>query len=86
MSDKGKGPSWMDDKNDEEHSQMFQDEEGGKEGGNSYGATDDGETKSVVSHITNEEATALTTGGTLEGPQKNWILLVFHVSSLLMGP
>ncbi|CAJ1941994.1 unnamed protein product [Cylindrotheca closterium] len=88
MSDE-RTPSWMDDKNDESHSLMFDDEESGKESSPSkdsaYGATtqdnntDDGEGKSVISHITTEDtATARTAGGTLEGPRKNIVLYVFH--------
>mmetsp|Transcript_34544 Transcript_34544/g.83755 ORF Transcript_34544/g.83755 Transcript_34544/m.83755 type:complete len:250 (-) Transcript_34544:3159-3908(-) len=83
--DEEDAPSWMDNKNDENHSLMFssnQDEESGKDSvNNSYGATqdaDDGEAQSVISHITGDEGTIRTAGGTLEGPQKNIILYAFH--------
>jgi len=83
--DEEAAPSWMDDKNDENHSLMFSSNQDSESVGNkdisSYGATqdvEDGEGKSVISTITADDNTLVTAGGTLEGPQKNIILIVFH--------
>lgn len=88
--DEEAAPSWMDDKNDENHSLMFSSNQDSESVGNkdisSYGATqdvEDGEGKSVISTITADDNTLVTAGGTLEGPQKNIILIVFHVCVLL---
>lgn len=90
-SNKEGTPSWMDEDNDETHSLMFGSEEGmgqndsrnNSNKGNvneGYGATDEEARggKSVVSVIST--ATTNVESTVIEGPRRNVILNVFHVS------